>query len=126
MERFPVRMFSKPGKNSSTRLKILRDPLKIFSDQSRVFVPVKKKFYEDRKKLDLSEILNLSTKSSKRDRLTPLSPTSSFLAPSRDKWYNPYVNRDSSNLSHSPVTLKISKSNVKNTLPIIHKILRLS
>lgn len=124
MDRFPIRMFSRPGRNSSTRLKILRDPLKIFSDHSRVFIPVKKKYAEDRKKLDLTEILNLSTKSNKKDKLAPLSPTSSFLAPSRDKWYNPYINRDIRNLSHSP-TASQNKNTIKNTLPIIHKILRI-
>lgn len=125
MDSFPFKMFSRPGRNCSARLKILRNPLKIFSYRSRVFIPVRKKFFEDKEKLDLTGVLNSSTKITPKSRKSPVSPTSSFLAPSRDKWFNPYINRNLTNLSHSPIQSQTPKNTVKSTLPIVQKILRI-
>ena len=126
MDSFPFKMFSKPGRNCSARLRILRDPLKVFTEQSRVFVPVRKKYSEAKGKLDLTEVLSLPTRIRLGSRKSPISPTSSFLAPSRDKWYNPYVNRDVGIFSHKPDVRSQTPSNAgKSTLPIVQKALRI-
>lgn len=90
MDNFPTKLFSRAGRGSSERLKILKDPLKIFETQSRRFLPLKQVFFKEKIKLDITEIINSSAHTPRIRKKKTLSPTSSFLTPSRETFYNLY------------------------------------
>lgn len=116
-------MFSRVGRNTSARLKILKDPMKVFTERNISKRTSRKIVIEQSSRLNTTQILDFSTTPTNKAKNTP-SPTSSFLATSRETWYNPYVNKDLYSIFHSSPKFKSKTptAKLKITLPLIQNI----
>ena len=116
-------MFSRVGRNSSARLKILKDPMKVFTDRNCINRTSRKIVIETSSRLNTTQALDFSVTPTNKTKNTP-SPTSSFLATSRETWFNPYVNKDLYSIFQSSPKFKSKTptAKLKITLPIIQNI----